>query len=61
LETITAIENDNYEKYIDAVLCEERLEAAGAKWNFLPFKPDLAGGHCIGVDFDWDTRKKSLI
>ena len=26
------------------------LEAAGTKWNFLPFKPDLVGGHCIGVD-----------
>ena len=26
------------------------LEAAGAKWNFLPFKPGLVGGHCIGVD-----------
>ena len=26
------------------------LEAAGTKWNFLPFKPGLAGGHCIGVD-----------
>ena len=26
------------------------LEAAGTKWNFLPFKPGLVGGHCIGVD-----------
>src|SRR5690554_7256917 len=26
------------------------LEAAGTKWNFLPFRPDLVGGHCIGVD-----------
>src|SRR5690606_4351081 len=26
------------------------LEAAGTKWNFLPFKPSLVGGHCIGVD-----------
>jgi len=26
------------------------LEAAGSKWNFLPFKPGLVGGHCIGVD-----------
>ena len=26
------------------------LEAAGFKWNFLPFKPGLVGGHCIGVD-----------
>ena len=26
------------------------LEAAGTKWNFLPFKPGFVGGHCIGVD-----------
>ena len=26
------------------------LDAAGTKWNFLPFKPGLVGGHCIGVD-----------
>lgn len=29
---------------------KEVLEAAGTKWNFLPFKPGLVGGHCIGVD-----------
>ncbi len=29
---------------------EEVLKAAGTKWNFLPFKPGLVGGHCIGVD-----------
>src|SRR5690606_16790983 len=28
----------------------EVLDAAGTKWNFLPFKPGLVGGHCIGVD-----------
>jgi UDP-N-acetyl-D-galactosamine dehydrogenase len=28
----------------------EVLEAAGSKWNFLPFRPGLVGGHCIGVD-----------
>jgi UDP-N-acetyl-D-galactosamine dehydrogenase len=28
----------------------EVLEAAKTKWNFLPFKPGLVGGHCIGVD-----------
>ena len=28
----------------------DELEAAGTKWNFLPFKPGLVGGHCIGVD-----------
>jgi len=29
---------------------DDVLEAAGTKWNFLPFKPGLVGGHCIGVD-----------
>jgi UDP-N-acetyl-D-glucosamine/UDP-N-acetyl-D-galactosamine dehydrogenase len=29
---------------------EEVLEAAGTKWNFLPFRPGIVGGHCIGVD-----------
>lgn len=29
---------------------QEVLKAAGTKWNFLPFKPGLVGGHCIGVD-----------
>ncbi|MFH4233594.1 Vi polysaccharide biosynthesis UDP-N-acetylglucosamine C-6 dehydrogenase TviB, partial [Acinetobacter baumannii] len=29
---------------------EEVLKAAGTKWNFLPFRPGLVGGHCIGVD-----------
>ena len=29
---------------------EEVLEAAGTKWNFLPFRPGLVGGHCIGID-----------
>ena len=29
---------------------KEVLEAAGTKWNFLPFTPGLVGGHCIGVD-----------
>lgn len=29
---------------------QEVLEAAGSKWNFLPFRPGLVGGHCIGVD-----------
>ena len=28
----------------------EFLEAAGTKWNFLPFRSGLVGGHCIGVD-----------
>jgi UDP-N-acetyl-D-galactosamine dehydrogenase len=33
------------------------LEAAGTKWNFLPFKPGLVGGHCIGVDPYYLTAK----
>lgn len=33
-----------------AIDTQEVLEAAGTKWNFLPFKPGLVGGHCIGVD-----------
>jgi UDP-N-acetyl-D-galactosamine dehydrogenase len=36
------------------------LEAAGTKWNFLPFKPGLVGGHCIGVDPYYLTYKASL-
>lgn len=37
----------------------EVLEAAGTKWNFLPFKPGLVGGHCIGVDPYYLTHKSS--
>ena len=33
------------------------LEAAGTKWNFLPFRPGLVGGHCIGVDPYYLTHK----
>jgi len=36
---------------------EEVLEAAGTKWNFLPFRPGLVGGHCIGVDPYYLTHK----
>ncbi|MFM1987588.1 MAG: Vi polysaccharide biosynthesis protein [Pseudomonadota bacterium] len=35
----------------------EVLKAAGTKWNFLPFRPGLVGGHCIGVDPYYLTRK----
>lgn len=35
----------------------EVLEAAGTKWNFLPFRPGLVGGHCIGVDPFYLTQK----
>ncbi len=36
---------------------EEVLQAAGTKWNFLPFRPGLVGGHCIGVDPYYLTHK----
>ncbi|MCB1985467.1 MAG: nucleotide sugar dehydrogenase [Burkholderiales bacterium] len=37
------------------------LEAAGTKWNFLPFRPGLVGGHCIGVDPYYLTHKAEMI
>jgi UDP-N-acetyl-D-galactosamine dehydrogenase len=40
---------------------EEVLRAAGTKWNFLPFRPGLVGGHCIGVDPYYLTHKASEI
>jgi UDP-N-acetyl-D-galactosamine dehydrogenase len=39
----------------------EVLEAAGTKWNFLPFKPGLVGGHCIGVDPYYLVHKAQLL
>jgi len=39
----------------------EVLKAAGSKWNFLPFKPGLVGGHCIGVDPYYLTHKAERI
>lgn len=39
----------------------EVLEAAGTKWNFLKFKPGLVGGHCIGVDPYYLTRKAEMV
>ncbi|MGF2735318.1 Vi polysaccharide biosynthesis UDP-N-acetylglucosamine C-6 dehydrogenase TviB [Marinobacter sp. DUT-1] len=39
----------------------EVLAAAGTKWNFLPFKPGLVGGHCIGVDPYYLTHKAQAI
>ena len=39
----------------------EVLEAAGSKWNFLPFRPGLVGGHCIGVDPYYLTHKAKEI
>jgi UDP-N-acetyl-D-galactosamine dehydrogenase len=40
---------------------EEVLLAAGTKWNFLPFKPGLVGGHCIGVDPYYLTHKAQAV
>ena len=40
---------------------EEVLRAAGTKWNFLPFRPGLVGGHCIGVDPYYLTHKATQI
>ncbi|WP_240332046.1 Vi polysaccharide biosynthesis UDP-N-acetylglucosamine C-6 dehydrogenase TviB [Sulfurospirillum tamanense] len=39
----------------------EVLKAAGTKWNFLPFKPGLVGGHCIGVDPYYLTHKAQAV
>ncbi|HVF65619.1 MAG TPA: nucleotide sugar dehydrogenase [Casimicrobiaceae bacterium] len=39
----------------------EVLEAAGTKWNFLPFRPGLVGGHCIGVDPYYLTHKADKV
>lgn len=39
----------------------EVLEAAGTKWNFLPFRPGLVGGHCIGVDPYYLTTKAEML
>lgn len=51
-----------------SVICERLdidtisvLEAAGSKWNFLPFRPGLVGGHCIGVDPYYLTHKAQQI
>lgn len=40
---------------------KEVLEAAGTKWNFLPFQPGLVGGHCIGVDPYYLTHKAESV
>jgi len=39
----------------------EVLQAAGTKWNFLPFRPGLVGGHCIGVDPYYLTHKADML
>lgn len=40
---------------------QDVLDAAGTKWNFLPFKPGLVGGHCIGVDPYYLTHKATVL
>jgi UDP-N-acetyl-D-glucosamine/UDP-N-acetyl-D-galactosamine dehydrogenase len=40
---------------------QEVLQAAGTKWNFLPFRPGLVGGHCIGVDPYYLTHKADML
>ncbi|NTV09786.1 MAG: nucleotide sugar dehydrogenase [Zoogloea sp.] len=40
---------------------QEVLQAAGTKWNFLPFRPGLVGGHCIGVDPYYLTHKAEMV
>jgi UDP-N-acetyl-D-galactosamine dehydrogenase len=40
---------------------QEVLDAAGSKWNFLPFRPGLVGGHCIGVDPYYLTHKATQV
>ena len=40
---------------------QDVLAAAGTKWNFLPFKPGLVGGHCIGVDPYYLTHKATVL
>jgi UDP-N-acetyl-D-galactosamine dehydrogenase len=37
------------------------LEAAGSKWNFLPFRPGMVGGHCIGIDPYYLTHKAEMV
>lgn len=51
-----------------AIICDrlgidttEVLQAAGTKWNFLPFRPGLVGGHCIGVDPYYLTHKAEML
>lgn len=50
-----------YESTVYPGATEEVLMAAGTKWNFLPFRPGLVGGHCIGVDPYYLTYKAQSI
>ena len=49
-EAAKVIENSQRDINLLDIDTQAVLEAAGTKWNFLPFKPGLVGGHCIGVD-----------
>ena len=40
---------------------EQVLDAAGTKWNFLPYRPGMVGGHCIGVDPYYLTHKAEMV
>src|SRR6516225_4019379 len=59
-EAAKVIENTQRDVNI-ALINEEALNAAGSKWNFLPFRPGLVGGHCIGVDPYYLTHKAQEI
>ena len=50
-----------HDKKLQEITTEQVLEAAGTKWNFLPFRPGLVGGHCIGVDPYYLTHKAQEI
>ena len=54
---IERIDNDGNGFNLMEIDTTEVLEAAGTKWNFLPFRPGLVGGHCIGVDPYYLTYK----
>ena len=40
---------------------KRQVQAAGSQWNFLPFRPGLVGGHCLGVDPHYLTHKAQAI
>jgi UDP-N-acetyl-D-galactosamine dehydrogenase len=52
---------ENTQRDVNIALIKEVLQAAGSKWNFLPFRPGLVGGHCIGVDPYYLTHKAQAV
>jgi len=52
---------ENTQRDLNIALVNELLKAAGTKWNFLPFRPGLVGGHCIGVDPYYLTHKAEML